>query len=140
MTETLSLWGLFISAFVSSTLFPGGSEVVVAMLTYGQQHDPWLLLGIATLGNTLGGMSTWLLGWLLARRYPPEHIHAARHAGAIARIRQWGAPVLLLSWLPLIGDPLCFAAGWLRINVLLAMIFIAIGKAARYAVIVFLIS
>ena len=140
MSETLGLWGLFISALVSSTLLPGGSEAVIYALGHLQQHDPWLLLGVATLGNTLGGMLTWLLGWWLARHYPPEHIHAARHAGAIARLRRWGAPVLLLSWLPLVGDPLCFAAGWLRINGLLALIFIAAGKAARYAVIVFLIS
>ena len=140
MTESLSLWGLFFSAFVSSTLLPGGSEAVVAALSYQQHYNPWLLLGIATLGNTLGGMTTWLLGRLLARRYPPEHIHAARHTVAIAHLKKWGAPVLLLSWLPLVGDPLCFAAGWLRVHGLLAMIFIATGKAARYAVIVFLIS
>ncbi len=56
--DDLSLWGLFISAFVSATLFPGGSEVVLAALAHGRHYSPGMLLGVATLGNTLGGMST----------------------------------------------------------------------------------
>ncbi len=141
MSDHLDLWGLFLSAFVSATLFPGGSEAVLAALAYLKQHDPWLLLVIATLGNTLGGLSTFLLGGWLARRVPltrtPTSTPSAGKAAAIRRVQQWGAPVLVLSWLPVIGDPLCFAAGWLRINALQATFFIAAGKAARYAVILF---
>ena len=141
MSDHLDLWGLFLSAFISATLFPGGSEAVLAALAYLKQHDTWLLLIIATLGNTLGGLSTFLLGGWLARRVPLTHTPAstqpARRTAAIRRVQQWGAPALLLSWLPVVGDPLCFAAGWLRINALQAALFITVGKAARYAVILF---
>lgn len=141
MPDHLDLWGLFLSAFISATLFPGGSEAVLAALAYLKHHDPWLLLAIATLGNTLGGLSTFLLGWWLARRVPltqtQTSVPPAHKAAAIRRLQQWGAPALLFSWLPVIGDPLCFAAGWLRINALQATLFIAVGKAARYAVILF---
>lgn len=134
-----SLWGLFFSAFISATLFPGGSELVLGALVYAGGRDPWTLLGVATVGNTLGGMSTWLLGWLLARRYPPEHLHRFSHQRAVQHLRKWGSPLLLFSWLPIIGDPLCFAAGWLRINVMSSTFFIAAGKAARYLFILFLV-
>lgn len=141
MSDHLDLWGLFLSAFISATLFPGGSEAALAALAYLKQHDTWLLLIIATLGNTLGGLSTFLLGGWLARRIPLTHTPAstqpARRTAAIRRVQQWGAPALLFSWLPVVGDPLCFAAGWLRINALQAALFITVGKAARYAVILF---
>ena len=137
--DDLSLWGLFASAFVSATLFPGGSEVVLAALAQAHPHNFWVLLGVAALGNTLGGMSTWLLGWLLARRYPLDRPHKAHQRRAIERLKKWGSPLLLLSWLPIVGDPLCFAAGWLRMNGWLAALFIGAGKAARYAVILFVV-
>jgi len=137
--DDLSLWGLFASAFVSATLFPGGSEMVLAGLAHAHQYDPWALLGVATLGNTLGGMSTWLLGWWLARRYPLDGPQRAGQRRAVERLRKWGSPLLLFSWLPVAGDPLCFAAGWLRMNAGLSALFIGAGKAARYAVILLVI-
>lgn len=137
--DDLSLWGLFASAFVSATLFPGGSEVVLAALAHARSHDFWTLLGVAALGNTLGGMSTWLLGWLLARRYPLDQPHKAGQRRAIAHLKKWGSPLLLFSWLPIVGDPLCFAAGWLRLNILFSAFFIGAGKSARYAVILWMV-
>jgi membrane protein YqaA with SNARE-associated domain len=135
VTDTLSLWGLFASAFISSTLFPGGSEVVLGVLAAERLHDPWLLLAIASLGNTLGALTTWLLGYLLARRFPLEHRLAAKQQRAVMWLRRWGSPALLLSWLPVVGDPLCFAAGFLRLPFLASLLFIALGKVARYGVI-----
>jgi len=137
MPDSTSLWGLFLSAFISSTLFPGGSEVVLGTLATHHTHDPWQLLGIATLGNTLGALTTWLLGLLLARRMRPETRLAPPRQRALEHVRKWGSPVLLLSWLPVAGDPLCFAAGFLRLPVLASFLFIALGKAARYAAILF---
>ncbi|MBS1236259.1 MAG: DedA family protein [Proteobacteria bacterium] len=135
MLADVSLWGLFLSAFVSSTLFPGGSEVVLGVLAAERHYDPWLLLAIASFGNTLGALTTWLLGYLLARRFPLED-HLSKHRQrALAWLRRWGSPALLLSWLPVVGDPLCFAAGFLRLPFLASLVFIALGKAARYAVI-----
>jgi membrane protein YqaA with SNARE-associated domain len=134
MLADISLWGLFLSAFVSSTLFPGGSEVVLGVLATERQHDPWLLLAIASLGNTLGALTTWLLGYLVARRLPLEARLSERRRRALSRVRHWGSPALLLSWLPVVGDPLCFAAGYLRLPFFASLLFIALGKIARYAV------
>ena len=132
------LWGLFFSAFLSSTLLPGGSEAVLAYLTHAQGHDLWLLLAVAAAGNTLGGMTSWGIGRLIAVRYPAESMGKPQHRVAIDRVRRWGPPALLLSWLPVIGDPLCVGAGWLRIHWLLSLVLIGIGKTARYAVVVYL--
>lgn len=134
-TGSLSLWGLFVSAFVSSTLFPGGSEVVLGLLDGSAQHNPLVLLLVASSGNTLGGMSSWLIGRVL----PAKNAEQARFAQAVVRLRRYGSPVLLLSWLPVVGDPLCVAAGWLRIHWGLALGFIAIGKTVRYAVILWIV-
>jgi len=133
-----SLWGLFLSAFVSSTLLPGGSEAVLLLLAEQGSADKWLLLAVATAGNTLGGMTTWALGRVLAWRFPARRF-MDKEQQAIARIRRWGSPVLLLSWVPVIGDPLCLAAGWLRLHWLPSLLFIAAGKAARYAVMLLLV-
>ncbi len=133
-TESIDLWGLFASAFLSSTLLPGGSEVVLAMLAHRGERDLPLLLAVATAGNTLGAMSSWLIGRLLPERW----LEKPEHERALQRVRRWGSPVLLLSWLPVVGDPLCVAAGWLRIPWLPALAFIAAGKAARYLVILLL--
>ncbi|HID49683.1 MAG TPA: DedA family protein [Chromatiales bacterium] len=133
-----SLWALFSSAFLSSTLLPGGSEAVLAWLQQVGDHSPWLLLGVATLGNTLGGMTSWGLGRLIAIRYPAAGLVRTSHRRALARIERWGSPVLLLSWLPVIGDPLCVAAGWLRIHWLTSLLFIGLGKGLRYAVLLWM--
>jgi membrane protein YqaA with SNARE-associated domain len=95
------------------------------------------LLAVATLGNTLGGMSSWVIGRFIAWRFPARRF-AAKEQRAITRIQRWGSPALLFSWLPVIGDPLCLAAGWLRIDWLPSLVFIAVGKAVRYAVLLIL--
>lgn len=140
MLADVSLWGLFLSSFISSTLFPGGSEVVLGVLAAVRHYDPWLLLAIASLGNTLGALTTWALGYLLARRFPLEARLAVKQQRALAWLRRWGSPALLLSWLPVVGDPLCFAAGLLRLPFLVSLVFIALGKTARYAIILLAVA
>ena len=121
-----SLWGLLASAFVSSTILPGNSEIVlVAVLKAGASAPA--AVAVATIGNTLGGMTTYALGRLLPSRLPEGR--------AIARVRRFGAAALLLSWLPFAGDALCAAAGWLRLHWLACTLAIALGKAARYVVV-----
>lgn len=136
----LTLWGLFISAFISSTLLPGGSEVVLAILGAKGVYDSMLLLAVATVGNTLGGMSSWGIGRLLAWRFPTKGLLKNKNQVALKRIQNWGSPVLLLSWVPVIGDPLCLAAGWLRVNWVVSLLFMATGKAIRYLVILEIVS
>ncbi|MDH5184032.1 MAG: DedA family protein [Gammaproteobacteria bacterium] len=125
------LLGLFVSAFISSTLFPGGSEAVLIYLYAHSPHSYVVLVVVATIGNTLGAMTSWGIGRFLAWRFP-QRSHTDKSQQAIARLSQYGSPVLLLSWLPIIGDPLCVAAGWLRIHWLKALLFILVGKLLRY--------
>ncbi|MDV6343521.1 YqaA family protein [Nitrosomonas sp. Is37] len=134
MDEQSSLLALFTSSFLAATLLPGGSEAVLVsvLIAYPELYSS--ALSVATLGNTLGGMSSYVIGRLL-----PDEEAMRSKIGNKARGLEWtrrhGAPILFLSWLPLIGDVLCVAAGWLRIHWLWAVIFIAVGKFARYWVI-----
>jgi membrane protein YqaA with SNARE-associated domain len=133
LSEPAGHLALFTGSFLASTLLPGGSE---AMLLFAASQQPDALLSlwlIATLGNTLGGLSSWLLGWWLARRFPQRALTKPEHQRAMARLTRWGSPLLLLSWLPLVGDPLCVAAGWSGIRLLPATLFIGLGKGLRYA-------
>lgn len=136
MSDLTGVWGLFASAFVSATLAPGGSEVVLAYLVRAGQSSPGLLLGVATAGNTLGALSTWLLGRWTRHRYPLTDLEQPGKVRALRLLRRYGSPVLLLSWLPVVGDAFCFAAGWLRVGIGVSTAMIAIGKALRYAAVV----
>ena len=78
---------------------------------------------MATLGNTLGGMSSYLIGRFIAQKKPLNQL---------ARMRRWGAPAMMLAWLPVVGDALCVAAGWLKLNWLAVLLFQAAGRLARY--------
>ncbi len=133
MSGDPALYGLFFSALVSASLFPGGSEGVVLLMAGEGDWHHGLLWAVATLGNTLGGMTSWLLGWWLAKRFgAPRFLQKPRYQRALQQVRRRGSPILLFSWLPVIGDPLCLAAGWLQVGWLAALVFIAIGKALRY--------
>lgn len=131
---------LFVSSFLASTLLPGGSEAVLLYAVSTTPESQILHWFIATIGNSLGGMSSWLLGWWIAKRFPERILHKPAQRRALERIARRGSPVLLLSWLPVIGDPLCLAAGWSGIGVILSALFITAGKAIRYAVLLGLFS
>lgn len=126
MTESISLVSLFISSFLAATLLPGGSEIVLVSILklYPGLFWPALLLG--TLGNTLGGMVSFGMGWLLPQTHKLKHVEKIQH---------YGTPTLLFAWVPLLGDALCLAAGWLRLNPWQVALFMVIGKFARYWVI-----
>jgi membrane protein YqaA with SNARE-associated domain len=126
MSESTSLWTLFVSSVLAATLLPGGSEAVLFGVLKLHPDQWWTALAVATLGNVLGGMSSYLLG-----RFIPQKTALK----GLERIQKYGVAILLLSWVPIIGDPLCVAAGWLRLNPWLCALFIAIGKFARYWVI-----
>ncbi|MFV2055215.1 MAG: YqaA family protein [Thiohalomonadales bacterium] len=129
---TTTLWGLFLSAFIASTILPGGSEILLVYLAKQQLHSSLTLLVVATVGNTLGGMTTWMIGSWWARKFPADKLAKGKYQKAIKHINRWGSPMLLFSWLPLIGDPICFTAGWLRIGVIKSVGFIFLGKLLRY--------
>ena len=126
-TAEAGLAGLFLASFLSATLLPGGSEVVLLAVVLRHPDQASAALLLATIGNTLGGMTTWGMGRLI-----PAHL-APRKSAMVARR---GAPILLLAWTPLIGDTLCAAAGWLRLAWLPCTLWMALGKGARYALVV----
>lgn len=127
MSESFSLGALFLSSFLAATLLPGGSEFVFAGVLASGAASLWPALAVATVGNTLGGSSSYLLGRLV-----PDRKIGGR---ALEWMRRWGSPVLLLSWMPVIGDALCVAAGWLRLSIWWSVLFMALGKFGRYYVI-----
>jgi membrane protein YqaA with SNARE-associated domain len=131
LTENTSLAALFASSFLSSTLLPGSSEAVLAAILLADAARMWPALAVATVGNTLGAMTSYAVGRLLPTRVQSR---------PLAWMKRFGAPALLLSWLPIVGDALCVAAGWLRLNVWWASAFIALGKFARYWVIARLLA
>jgi membrane protein YqaA with SNARE-associated domain len=126
---------LFMLSFLASTMLPLGSEwLLVMMLVNG--YEPLSTVAIATTGNYLGAVTTWMIGmyggrWLIERvlRVSPAEQERARN-----RYRRYGVYSLFFSWLPVIGDPLCLVAGMLRVNFGLFSILVASGKLARYAV------
>lgn len=127
--------GLFLTAFLAATLLPLSSEAVLAALSNANGFDAALLFAIATLGNTLGAVVNWTLGryclhWA-SRRWFPFSANQLSRAGD--RFRHYGIWSLLFAWLPIVGDPLTFAAGVLRVPFLLFIILVGVGKAARYA-------
>lgn len=136
----MTLWFLFASAFISSTLFPGGSEAALAYLASNAEQPLLLLVLVATLGNTLGAMTSWGIGRLISIRYSAESLSKKSHQKAVIRLQQYGSPILLLSWLPVVGDPLCVAAGWLRLHWLQSLLFITVGKLLRYIVVVYIFA
>ena len=133
LSEPGGLLALFIGSFLASTLLPGGSEAMLLFMFQQQPESRTALWSVATLGNTLGGLSSWLVGWWLARRYPEMGLHDPRQQRALHQLSRRGSPILLFSWLPVVGDPLCLAAGWSGVRILPATLFIGLGKGLRYA-------
>lgn len=126
VTAEQGLAGLFLSSFLAATLLPGGSEAVLWGVLQLHPEQEAAALALATLGNTLGGMTSWACGRFLPRWQRLESLPQMHH------LQRWGSPALLFSWLPLVGDALCLAAGWLRLHWLPCLLFMAAGKFARY--------
>ncbi len=132
---------LFATAFAAATIIPGFSEAVFTTLLLEHGEDWVALLLVASAGNTLGGVANWLLGRFLlhwqGRKWFP--VSAPRLAQADRLFQRFGYPLLLLSWVPIIGDPITVAAGVLRARFLPFLVLVLIGKAARYAIIAWVI-
>ena len=129
MVTESALAGLFLSSILAGSILPISSEVVLFGVLKLNAALFWPALVTATIGNTLGGLSSYAIGRFL----PEGKSLPAQTLGQ--RVKRYGSPILLLAWLPWIGDPLCVAAGWLRLNVWQCMVFMAIGKFVRYWVI-----
>lgn len=123
---------LFVVSFVSATLLPLGSEPALFGLL---KLDPglfWPAVLVATAGNTLGGAVSWWMGRGAEHAYEKIQHHRPTHTRAVAWLERFGPRACLLSWLPLVGDPLCALAGWLKMPFWPCVAYMAIGKFARY--------
>jgi len=118
------------AAFLAATLVPLASEAVLFAWLRLHPEQAHLAIALATLANTAGGMTSYLLGRLF-----PARAQAKLEPRALARIRRWGAAATFFGWLPLAGDALLVAAGWLRLSWLAVLAFSAAGRLARYAAI-----
>ncbi|QIX96550.1 YqaA family protein [Cedecea sp. FDAARGOS_727] len=130
MSDALSLLSLFTSSFLSATLLPGSSEAVLVALLVAGSGPASVLVIIATIGNSLGGMTNVILG-----RFFPQRIQSRWQGKATDWLTRFGPATLLLSWMPLIGDLLCLLAGWLRLRWGPVIFFLCLGKALRYIVV-----
>ena len=138
MTDSI-YWLVFFSGLLSSTLLPGNSEAVFSIALINNPDFFIPLLFAVTAGNTAGGLISWGMGRVIAIRYSAEHLAKPNHLKAVKTIQKWGAPALLLSWVPVIGDPLCVAAGWLKTSPIMSFAYITTGKLMRYAVLAWII-
>lgn len=130
------LLSLFLLSFCASTLLPLGSEwLLVALLL--QQADPYATVAVASLGNSLGAVTSYLIGYGGSRWLSEKllRIDPRRQRRAQEWFARYGRFSLLFSWLPLVGDPLCLAAGTLRHHFGSFFLLVAAGKSARYTVV-----
>ena len=127
-----ALAGLFAASFVAATLFPLPSEAALFAYLQANPSSMALAVAVATVGNTAGGMTSYLLG-----RFIPQKTLDLK---TIGYLRRYGAPAAFFAWLPIVGDALCVAAGWLRIHWLGVLFFMAAGRFLRYLMVALISS
>src|SRR5215211_767636 len=108
-----ALAGLFVASFVAATLFPLPSEAALYAYLALYPENTALAVTVATVGNTAGGMTSYWMG----RFVPPKSFKG------ISWVKRHGAPATFFAWLPIVGDALCVAAGWLRLHWLAVLLF-----------------
>ena len=130
----MTLLALFASAFLAATLLPAQSELSLAVLVAKGENPVWLLLAVATLGNTLGSVVNWWLGGFCMRFSGRRWFPVGKDALHRAEMwyRRYGRWSLLLSWAPVIGDPLTLVAGLLREPFIPFVTLVGAAKLARY--------
>ena len=138
MTVLAACWLLLGSAFLSATLLPGSSEAVLLGLLASGAGQPALLVTAASLGNIAGAVVNWGIGryFLLFKDRSWFPIKDATNARAQDWFARYGIWSLLLAWVPIVGDPLTLVAGIMRVPIGRFLIFVAVGKVLRYALIV----
>ena len=122
---------VFVVAFISATLLPLGSEPAVLGLLKLNPELFWPAILVATAGNTLGGAVSWWMGYG-AHSMMDKYRGSTTHVRAIDWLQRFGPKACLVSWLPVVGDPLCAVAGWLRMPFWPCVFYMAIGKFLRY--------
>jgi membrane protein YqaA with SNARE-associated domain len=126
------LSSVFVVSFVSATVLPMGSEAAVLGLLMLNPNLFWEVMAVATLGNTLGGALTWWMGRQAGMALAARRGTKPQEVRGLAWLRRFGPKGCLLSWLPLVGDPLCGIAGWLKLPFWPCVGYMAVGKFLRY--------
>ena len=134
MEHLTEYFGLFGAAFLSATVFPFQSEVILFGMLMAEHYQPWLLVLVASLGNILGSCVNWFLGRFIAhfegrRWFPVTRKQVAKAEGWYRRYGRWS---LLLSWMPVIGDPLTIVGGMLREPFPVFLAVVGLAKTLRY--------
>ena len=129
--------GLFLAAFGAATLLPMQSEAVLAGLLLSERYTVWALVAVASLGNVLGSLVNWLLGRYVEhfrqkRWFPVNERQLAKAQHSYHRYGRW---TLLLSWVPIIGDPLTLVAGVMREPLWSFLLIVTLAKTARYLIV-----
>jgi membrane protein YqaA with SNARE-associated domain len=139
--DAAALAGLFVTSFLAATVLPMSSEAVLAGVSLATAGDKLLLLAVATTANTLGSVLNWALGRWGARFRDRSWfpVKPATFETAAARFRRFGTWSLLFAWLPVVGDPLTLVAGAAGVGLLPFVLLVALGKGARYAVVLALV-
>lgn len=120
---------LFVVSLLSSTILPMGSEPALLGLVKLNPDLFWMALLVATVGNTAGGAISYWMGLGAKKTFAAE-----KETRWFSWLQFFGPKTLLLSWLPVIGDPLCAVAGWLKMPFLPCVAYMAIGKFLRYLI------
>ena len=129
MTE---LWLMFSAAFLAATLLPGGSEVLLVAFLNDDSSNWLALVILASVGNTLGSITSYYLGTLGSFARSPEEMAKGKYKRSLDLIDKYGYWALLLAWTPIFGDLLCLLAGWMKLPLLRSTLMILIGKSVRY--------
>ena len=123
----VGLGSVFMVSFISATLVPMGSEPAVFAVIKLNPALYWVTILVATLGNTLGGAVDYWMGYGAKQTFAKERKTVWFHW-----LERFGAKTMLVSWLPLIGDPLCTLAGWIKLPFWPSIGYMALGKLLRY--------
>ncbi|MBT3234529.1 MAG: DedA family protein [Bdellovibrionales bacterium] len=136
-----NLIALFISSFLAATLIPVSSEIHLGVLLTTSQLPPWQIIMVATLGNSLGGMSSFALGYMGKLQWVNRYLRISTEQ--VIRLKKsvirWGGYLAFFCWLPWIGDPLAVSLGLFRVNWMRVLIFLTLGKFIRYVVVALLV-
>ena len=133
---------LFLTSFLAATILPLSSELTLISSLKTNNYNPFLLVSTASLGNILGSVFNWLLGFYLFKYINKKWFPFSQNQIDVAsnRFNRFGIWSLLFSWVPIIGDPLTLIAGILRVNFLLFLILVSVGKISRYLFVYVLFS
>ena len=140
--EWLMEWGylgLFVAAFLAATIIPFSSDIILSAMLFGD-FDPWLLWISASIGNWLGGMLGYSMGYLGKTDWLEKYLGMDHEKVSKMDVyaKKYGSYAALVTWLPVVGDPLAIALGFFKTRFVPTMFWMLIGKSGRYAAIIWL--